>query len=32
MFTVAETDPAKEMFLLAIKEKWFCALDKKNDS
>ena len=29
MFTDAETDPAKEMLLLAIKEKCFCALDKK---
>ena len=31
MFTDAETDPAKEKLLLAIKEKCFCALDKKND-
>ena len=31
MFTDAETDPAKEMLLLAIKEKCFCALDKKKN-
>ena len=31
MFTDAETVPAKEMFLLAIKGKCFWPLDKKND-